>query len=146
MLVVIGIGILIVSFVIALFSLIREERHRERLVQKHEEIKSAGKDVEVEPRTQETERISENSGFAGELVKSKADKTDEFTKDGQFPWERISKHDKVPAPDVSASSGAEIKQETEDIPLSAARFPHLGGEDKSLSGSFKIGEIAKKDD
>ena len=83
LLVILGIVILIASFVIALFSLIREERRRERITREQEE--TAGQ------KTKEREATVPHEIAAGRVQQ---EETQQTTKEEVFPWKQN------PAPDT----------------------------------------------
>jgi hypothetical protein len=150
MLVVIGIVILIVSFVIALLSLIAEERKRDRPQARVEKELPDQKDVKEreEDKVEQVRQI-----LAKEEAKTAVLPSSDAKKSEPFPWEtshsetyESGKHRYGDSHKSGQAAQHEQVQPEEDVPLADARFPNLGEDQKTLSGSFRIGDISKKKD
>lgn len=137
MLVLIGIIILAISFIIALVSLIREEKHRESLAEEAEvdsDLIGVDKQVVDAPEEKEPEPlppVSPPTTAVDVMHTAKSDTVPVNGADNVFPWEENNPGD------------ANDKEE-EPLPLSEARYPHLG-ESKTLVGEIKISDLSKKE-
>ena len=135
-LVILGIVILIASFVIALFSLIREERRRERITREQEE--TAGQ------KTLESEATALHKIAAGRVQQ---EETQQTTKEEVFPWEQNSAPD-TQVPDLSGQGpdiGVENTARDARLPNLSAQTPSLDAPTaRQVSGEIKIGDIVKK--
>lgn len=130
MFLIVGIIILVVSFVIAFVSLIREEKNREKQILQREDAQK--------PPDESVKQVQTIPQEAPQAPQSAEASEPYVTTSEPFPWLQKSE----PEPDIA-------QQSTESEPAHKAdlfedRFPQLGEGKMPLSGSFKIGDIAKK--
>ena len=154
MLVILGIVILVISFIVALISLVKEEKKRERMIaetdappvkqaSKEELLKQVVKGIEIpkaEPKPKPVEEIPAEPATPRQEAVS--------TEYVPFPWETGKEDEKVPEP-VGVETKEEPKDEVAAIPQapkldpSKGRFPPITQSQEPLAGSFKINDIAK---
>lgn len=167
MLVLLGIVIFIISFAVALISLIREERQQQELIQrKHIEeeglVQAAAKSV----LEKESEVAKSDVGFVQLAAKVDAEQKKQNLKETSgdtsgvepsedlqravFPWEAQKQEDVESLQSVPGDAVIEEVQSAqepgfEDVKISPseARFPSLGQVHKPLSGSFRISDLKK---
>ena len=136
MLIILGIVVLAVSFVIALISLVVEERKREKLIAEQEDVPSVAEKTQVSVAPP-AEVISPRAPLKKEVPEEVA-AGDVLPEEAQ-PWyqeltsTQVHSEEKVP----------ENVQAEEEIHPRDARLPSLGPQ-SSLSGEIKIGDISKK--
>lgn len=126
MLVLIGIIILAISFIIALVSLVREEKHRESLAEETDvEEPAVAAPEEIEPE------LSHKAATDVGLLTKKEPLPPLVPTADVFPWEE--------------GKLKEVQKDDEEapLPLSEARYPHLG-ESNTLVGEVKISDLSKK--
>ena len=166
MLILLGIFILIISFVIALISLVREEKRNQQMLLEDaeeavaaEQAKAAVVDAAEEHKPTvkpleelkakidaEEKRQSQEAGLEDEELtivdKGAVSLPDLPAEREAFPWEEPAdeKSALVPGDNVLESVVEETVDESadEDQTLEQSRLPNLGTGQKPLSGSFKL--------
>lgn len=135
MLIILGIAILAISFVIALFSLVVEERKREKLIAEQEEEPDDAKKVVESTLAPTTPNVSAAASLKGEALKEEMPGI--LQEEPQVWYQDLAKTETRSEEKVPESAGPD-----EDMHPRDARFSSLG--ESSLSGEIKIGDISKK--
>lgn len=166
MLVLLGIVIFIISFAVALISLIREEKQQQELIQrKHIEEESLVQAAAKSVLEKESEVAKSDVGFVQLAAKVDAEQKKQNLKEtsdtsdsepsedlqrAAFPWEAQKQEDveslqSVPGDEVIEEVQSVQESGFEDVKISPsdARFPSLGPVHKPLSGSFRISDLKK---